>query len=230
MRTNKWKISSLAAIAGLLVAAMANLGNADDASPAGIARVRDFNSKGAAKLTAASQRATQASFSKLSAGCAPKSGCAPAKSSCCPKKSAACRGCSQSNCDSCSGHCRVRTLYPKSPFLHHHQKGCCGKGCPPAKHYNLTYAANPDYFDQRDGKVFAAQGYGIPVAVPLAPNVGHTYNYGWGIPSSRLTPISRIQPRVRTMPCPVIVRPSCYPKCAKSSSCNKCAKSSRCTD
>jgi len=26
--------------------------------------------------------------------------------------------------------------------------------------------------------------------VPMAPVVNHTYNYGWGIPSSRLTPVS----------------------------------------
>ena len=34
----------------------------------------------------------------------------------------------------------------------------------------------------------------VPVAMPLAPNVEHQYNYGWGIPSSRLTPISRFIP------------------------------------
>jgi hypothetical protein len=72
--------------------------------------------------------------------------------------------------------------------------GCCGQGCAPKGHYNLLYSANPNYFDQRDGRVYAAQGYGIPMAVPLAPNVRHTYNYGWGIPSSRLTPISTRAP------------------------------------
>ena len=73
--------------------------------------------------------------------------------------------------------------------------GCCGQGCPSSGNYHLQYSANPDYFDQRDGRVYAAQGYGTPVAVPLAPNVSHTYNYGWGIPSSRLTPISTRAPR-----------------------------------
>ena len=72
--------------------------------------------------------------------------------------------------------------------------GCCGQGCPAWGNYHLLYSANPNYFDQRDGRVYAAQGYGMPVVVPLAPNVSHTYNHGWGIPSSRLTPISNRAP------------------------------------
>jgi hypothetical protein len=72
--------------------------------------------------------------------------------------------------------------------------GGCGKGVQHTRHYGMDYAVNPEYFDQRDGKLFAAQGYGAPMAVPLAPNVGYTYNHGWGIPSSRLTPISRFAP------------------------------------
>ncbi len=72
--------------------------------------------------------------------------------------------------------------------------GCCGKGCPPLGRYRMVYAVDPGYFDARDGQVYATQGTGTPVAVPLAPNVNSTYNYGWGIPSSRLTPISRTQP------------------------------------
>ena len=75
-----------------------------------------------------------------------------------------------------------------------HPTGCCGEGCPHTSTYHLVYAANPRYFDKRDGRVYAAQGYGVPMAVPLAPNVRHTYNYSWGIPSSRLTPVSRISP------------------------------------
>ncbi|WP_417390645.1 hypothetical protein [Gimesia sp.] len=70
--------------------------------------------------------------------------------------------------------------------------GCGGKGCAPIGHYNMTYAVDPYYFDGRDGRLYGAQGYGVPVAVPLAPNVHHTYNYGWGVPSSRLTPVTRI--------------------------------------
>jgi hypothetical protein len=66
-----------------------------------------------------------------------------------------------------------------------------GAGVPLVGHYKIIYPVNPYYFDGRDGQVYAAQGYNGPVSVPLAPVVRHTYNYGWGVPSSRLTPISR---------------------------------------
>ncbi|QDU37432.1 hypothetical protein Mal4_17440 [Maioricimonas rarisocia] len=75
--------------------------------------------------------------------------------------------------------------------------GCCGKGCPPVGLYSAVYPVNPHHFDGRDGQVYAAQGVGGPVSVPLAPNVRHTYNYGWGVPSSRLTPISHPLPPVQ---------------------------------
>ena len=76
------------------------------------------------------------------------------------------------------------------------KSGGDGFGVPPIGHYQLTYPVNPSYFDGRDGQVYAAQGYGGPVSVPLAPIVRNTYNYGWGVPSSRLTPISHpIPPR-----------------------------------
>jgi len=75
--------------------------------------------------------------------------------------------------------------------------GKCGQGhCrhegperPLAGCYHMVYAVDPGYFDRRDGQVYAAPGYGGPVSVPLAPVVNHTYNYGWGIPSSRMTPV-----------------------------------------
>ncbi len=41
--------------------------------------------------------------------------------------------------------------------------------------------------DCRDQYIFSEQGYGVPVTVPLAPVVCKQYNYGWGLPSSRLT-------------------------------------------
>jgi len=69
--------------------------------------------------------------------------------------------------------------------------GAGGAGVPWVGKYSRVYPQDPHYFDQRDGQTYAAQGYGAPIAVPLAPVVGHTYNYGWGIPSSRLTPVSR---------------------------------------
>jgi len=65
-----------------------------------------------------------------------------------------------------------------------------GRGVPWTGHYARVYPVNPHYSDPRDGQAYAAQGYGIPVSVPLAPVVGHTYDYSWGIPSSRLTPVS----------------------------------------
>jgi hypothetical protein len=44
------------------------------------------------------------------------------------------------------------------------------------------------YCDPRDLRVYSAQGYGVPVTVPLAP-VCRQYNYGWGIPSTRLSQV-----------------------------------------
>lgn len=51
-------------------------------------------------------------------------------------------------------------------------------------------AVNPGYSDPRDSELYSAQGYGVPIAVPLAPVVRDTYNYGWGLPASRLTPVA----------------------------------------
>ena len=52
-------------------------------------------------------------------------------------------------------------------------------------------ALNPGYAHPNDlNQGYAAQGYGGPVSIPQAPNVRANYNYGWGIPSSRLTPTS----------------------------------------
>jgi hypothetical protein len=44
------------------------------------------------------------------------------------------------------------------------------------------------YYDVRDTQTYAAQGYNVPVTVPLPP-ITRTYNYGWGIPSARLSPV-----------------------------------------
>jgi hypothetical protein len=56
--------------------------------------------------------------------------------------------------------------------------------------YNATsvYPAIGYYYDVRDTQTYAAQGYNTPVTVPAAP-ITRTYNYGWGIPSTRLSPI-----------------------------------------
>ncbi|WP_437187770.1 hypothetical protein SH668x_001180 [Planctomicrobium sp. SH668] len=81
-----------------------------------------------------------------------------------------------------------------------------GPGRPLAGHYSVVYPVDPGYFDQRDGQVYAAPGYGGPVSVPLAPVVQSTYNYGWGVPSSRLTPV--LHPATQA---PVAQYPSPYP-------------------
>ena len=75
--------------------------------------------------------------------------------------------------------------------------GCCGEGCPPFGEYKRVYAADPSYYDQRDTRMYAAPGTGVPTAIPLAPNVRYQYNYSWGTPSSRVTPISNLSPRRR---------------------------------
>lgn len=92
----------------------------------------------------------------------------------------------------------ARLAHLRCRFGYFIPSGDCGQGLPWAGHYGLVYPLNPDYFDPRDGRIYAAQGYGTPIATPLAPNVEFTYNYGWGIPSSRLTPVSRHVPG--TMP------------------------------
>lgn len=78
--------------------------------------------------------------------------------------------------------------------------GCCGQGCPPFGKYHVTYADQPDYADPRDGQLYGAQGYGMPMTVPLAPNVRQQYNYSWGVPASRLTPISNYNPMTSPQP------------------------------
>lgn len=86
---------------------------------------------------------------------------------------------------SCREDCREKARFIRCKFGYF-----CPSGVPPCGHYNMVYPVNPSHFDQRDGQVYAASGYGGPVSVPIAPVVNHTYNYGWGIPSSRLTPIA----------------------------------------
>ena len=81
-------------------------------------------------------------------------------------------------------------LYEKAAFLRCKFGYFCPNGYPPFGHYKMVYPADPNYFDQRDGQVYAAAGYNGPVAVPLAPVVQQTYNYSWGVPSSRLTRIA----------------------------------------
>lgn len=92
-----------------------------------------------------------------------------------------------------SGYSMVQ--YFRCKFGYFIPTGNGGAGAPLLGTYSRVYPQDPSYFDQRDGQLWAAQGYGVPVAVPLAPVVGHQYNYSWGTPSSRLTPVSRLAPQ-----------------------------------
>ena len=76
--------------------------------------------------------------------------------------------------------------------------------------YGRVYALNPYYHDFRDGAVYAARGYNAPISVPLAPNVNYTMNYGWGVPSSRMTPVSRVVPSPYATVQPSYVTPNGY--------------------
>ncbi len=113
-----------------------------------------------------------------------------------------CEECPEEECD-CPLCCFKR--YCQYPFCHFcdclysdfpggngNGNGGWQREIPPIGFYHLGYPVNPYHFDQRDGRIYAAQGYGHPVGVPLAPNVEHTYQYGWGVPSSRLVPVSRM--------------------------------------
>ena len=60
----------------------------------------------------------------------------------------------------------------------------------PVGTYRMVYPVNPSYSNPRDARVYGAQGAGVPIVVPLAPTVRSGYNYGSGLPASRLTPIS----------------------------------------
>jgi hypothetical protein len=86
--------------------------------------------------------------------------------------------------------CDEKFNWFRCKFGYFFPNGSCGKGTALVGHYSMVYPVNPDYQDPRDCQVYSAQGYYGPVAVPLAPVVNHTYNYGWGVPSSRLTPVS----------------------------------------
>lgn len=92
--------------------------------------------------------------------------------------------------------CETQTFddYLKCKWGYFMPSGGAGGSGPFVGTYERVYAVDPYYADSRDGNVYASQATGVPMAVPLAPTVNHTYNYGWGVPSSRLTPVSRIVP------------------------------------
>lgn len=101
-------------------------------------------------------------------------------------------GCPSCRSACCRNQCSQDMVnYFRCKFGYFIPTGAGGAGVPYCGKYARVYPQDPYYFDQRDGQAWGAQGYGMPMAVPLAPVVGHTYNYGWGTPSSRLTPVSR---------------------------------------
>jgi len=93
-------------------------------------------------------------------------------------------------CQAVHADCGEKFDWFRCKFGYFFPSGCCGRGCPPIGHYSMVYPLDQSYVDPRDTQVYAAQGYAGPISVPLAPVVHHQYNYGWGVPSSRLTPIS----------------------------------------
>lgn len=99
-------------------------------------------------------------------------------------------GCNSHSCCCCGCSHEAICNYLRCKFGYFIPTGGGGKGVPWAGCYSRVYPVDPYYRDARDGQAWAAQGYGIPMAVPLAPVVGHAYDYSWGVPSSRLTPIS----------------------------------------
>lgn len=72
--------------------------------------------------------------------------------------------------------------------------GHLGAGSPPFGKYQITYADQPAYTHPQDGQAWGAQGYGVPCTVPVPPTVRYSYNYSWGLPASRLTPIGQPVP------------------------------------
>lgn len=96
-------------------------------------------------------------------------------------------------CGTCRGDRRIGDWFA-CKFGYFNPTGCGGKGCPPFGHYNMVYPVDPYHFDGRDGAIYGTEKYGVPMAVPLAPTVRHTYNYSWGIPSSRLTRVGQVSP------------------------------------
>lgn len=101
-----------------------------------------------------------------------------------------CKSCRGKGCKTCKGEAGPFKRFLQCKFGFLFPSGCGGKGCPPFGHYGMVYAVDPSYADPRDSQVYGTQGWGTPMAVPMAPTVRHTYNYSWGVPASRITPIS----------------------------------------
>jgi hypothetical protein len=90
-------------------------------------------------------------------------------------------------CDVCADQTRWQKICTWCTSDHGKCKRChrCKNHCRGA--CRCYKQLDPGYVDSRDTQLYAAQGYNVPIAVPLAPVVKHQYNYGWGVPSTRLT-------------------------------------------
>ena len=119
-----------------------------------------------------------------------------------------CRHCGGTDCIGCWGvrhrpsHCKQNCRALGSTLQAHnaHFYGSLNTGLANAlgrpvncndclTHHRGIYPATANSVDPRDQQVYSAQGYGVPLTVPLAPNVGYQYNYGWGAPASRMTSV-----------------------------------------
>jgi hypothetical protein len=96
----------------------------------------------------------------------------------CPRERRLCRWCQGRGCQ----HCQSRGC-----------RWCQGRGCQCClggggwNGGGWYKPLNGYYCDPRDTRLYSAQGYNVPVTVPLAPVVRGSFNYGWGIPSARLS-------------------------------------------
>jgi hypothetical protein len=62
--------------------------------------------------------------------------------------------------------------------------------------HSTVHPVHRGYIDPRDTQAYAAEGYGVTMSVPMPPVVRYQYNYGWGVPSSRLTRIDSTYDRM----------------------------------
>ncbi len=201
-------LNRLAGLSVIIVAFAVSMANAQEPS-VGVVRISDQDTVG-------SQMKLQSYSVQQDLGCTDGSNCDSCEQ-CQNCDSGGYRGIfanlfclkrNRSDCPRCQNQ-HAQHAHPDCPHCkngncpYHNSKKCqscrkCGyflpAQAPPFGRYKMAYPVNPQYFDGRDGSLYSAQGYGVNVSVPLAPNVGAAYNYGWGIPSSRLTPIANTLP------------------------------------